>query len=127
MPSACQFERMLHLLQLGLPAHELRKPPLRGGLQARAQRSQPGYFNHVDRLADALNGGRAERLEGEVSLAQLARCLGHRHRANRRQRLHPRSKVRRMSDWSVFGMPLAGGDRADHHLAGVHAGTGLNR
>jgi hypothetical protein len=39
-------------------------------------------------------------------------------RANRRQRLHPRSKVRRMSDWSVFGMPLAGADRADHHLAG---------
>jgi hypothetical protein len=38
MSIAGEFERMLHLLDFGLAADELRKSPLRGHLQSRAQR-----------------------------------------------------------------------------------------
>src|SRR5262249_45667579 len=34
-----EFKRMLHLIQLGLAAHKLRKSPLRGYLQSRPKRA----------------------------------------------------------------------------------------
>ena len=117
----------LHRLHLALAPDELRQPAPGRALQPRAQRPEPGHLVNVDRLADAFDPGRAERLEREVALAQLARLLADRDRAGRRERLHPRREVGRMPDRRVLGLARAGRDRAHHHFAGVHADARLDR
>ena len=76
MAFAGEFERVLHLFQLGLAAHELRESPLRGHLQAGPQRPQTAHLKDRHRFADALDHGRTQRLEGEISFAQPLRQLG---------------------------------------------------
>ncbi len=85
-----KFERAAHLLHLALPPDELRVTAPCRALQTGPYRTEPRHFIHVDQLADALNPGRAERLELEVSFHELARLLTDCDRARRRDRLHPR-------------------------------------
>ncbi len=84
MPLAREFQRVLHLLQLGLTAHELRQSALCGHLKPRAQRTQAVYFEDVDRFADAFDRGWPQRLEAKISFAQLLRVLSRSDRADRR-------------------------------------------
>src|SRR5579864_8340064 len=52
--------------------------------------------------------------------------LGGGDRTGRRQRLHPRSEAGRMPNRSVFGMRIAGPDRAHHDLAGINSDASLD-
>ena len=118
---------MLERLHLALAPDELRQPAPRRALQPRAQRPEPGHLVNIDRLADAFDLGRPQRLEREIALDQLARLLADCDRAGRRERLHPRGEIGRMPDRRVFGLSAAGRDRAHHHFAGVHADARFDR
>src|SRR5712692_6999822 len=118
---------MPELLHLALASHELRQPPSHGALQPRAQRTQPGHFVNVDRLADAFNFGRAKTIKEEVALTELSDLFRRRDRTYWRQHLHPRREVGSMPNRRVLGMRLAGLDRTHHHLTCIHADPRLQR
>ena len=90
-------------------------------IAVRKQRSEPGYFDDVDGLADAFDPGRPDRLEGEISFAKPARVLGGGDRTGRCERLHPCGQAGRMPNRGVFGMGVVSLDRPHHYLAGVDA------
>ena len=123
---ACSAARV-DRLHLALAADELRQAASGRTLQPRAQWPEPGHLVHIDRLGDAFDLGRAQRLEREVALDQFARLLADGDRSGRRERLHPRGEIGRVPDRRVFGMAAAGRDRAHHHFAGVHADARLDR
>ena len=117
----------LHRIHLALAADELRKPTPGRSLQSGSQRSQPGHLIDVDRLADALDLGRSERLQREISFDQLARLLADCDRSGRRERLHPRGEIGGMADWSVLSLSAAGCYRPHDHLAGIHPDARFER
>jgi hypothetical protein len=119
MTAFCQLQRPLHLLQLGLASDEPGQTALRRDLQSRPQRPQPGYLDHVNRLAHPLDSGRPQRFEVEVPFTQLSGLLGDGDRTGRRQRLHSCGQARRMPNWGVFRMSVVSLDRPHHHLARV--------
>src|SRR6516162_5181130 len=77
-------------------------------------------------LAHHFHSHRTERLEGEVALAQLAGILTRRNRAGRRNHLHPRREIGRMTDQPVLHLAV-GLDRMGHHFAGMDADAGFER
>jgi hypothetical protein len=116
MALAHQLQRAAHLRQFRLAPHESRKAAPHCPLQPRPQRSEPGHFENIDRLADAPDFGCAERLENEVAFAQLARVFGHGDRTDRRRGLHPGRQVGGMPDWRVLDLTRSGLDRPDDVL-----------
>ena len=54
---------MLHRIHLALASDELRQPAPRRALQARAQRPEARHLENIDRLGDAFDPGRPQRLE----------------------------------------------------------------
>jgi hypothetical protein len=119
MTAFCQLQRPLHLLQLGLASDEPGQTALRRDLQSRPQRPQPGYLDHVNRLAHPLDSGRPQRFEVEVPFTQLSGLLGDGDRTGRRQRLHPCRQAGRVPDRRILVMRVTGLDRSHHHFAGV--------
>ena len=90
----------------------------------RAERARR-HFIDVDRLADAFDPGRTQRLEREIALDQLARVFTNRNRSHWCDRLQARREVGRMADRRIFGA-LAGLDRSHHDLAGMDADANLD-
>jgi hypothetical protein len=84
---------MLERIHLALTPDELGQSTRSRALKPRAQWSEPRYLEDVDRLANALDRGRAQRLEGEISLAEPLRRLCCGDRSDRRQHPHPRREV----------------------------------
>src|ERR1019366_9946308 len=82
---------------------------------------------NVYRLGDTFDPGWSECLELEISLDEFARMLADRDRSGWRDGLHPRCEIGRMADGRVFRVAIAGGDRAHHNFAGVHADARLDR
>ena len=120
------LQRAAHLRQFMLAAYEPRESTPRGGFKARAQRTQPGNLVYLDKIAHAPDPRRPQPPQRKVARAQSLGSFGHRDRANRRQRLHPRGQAGAMADRRIFDV-LAGLDRAHHDFAGVHAYPHLER
>ncbi len=118
---------MIEDRHLAVAADELCQTSAGRALQTRTERAETGYFEGVNRLAKSLDSDRPQGPEGEVSIAQLARGLRNRDRTERRNRLHPRGQVDDMSDGGVLRMPVASGNRADHHLASVDPDPAMQR
>jgi hypothetical protein len=127
VPLSREFERVLHLLQLGLSPDELRQSALRRHLQARAQRPESNHLEDVHLPGHTLNAGRAQIPEHEVAFAEFSDLLSRRYRASWRQRLHSRRQARRMANRRLFRMTLAGRNRTDHNFSSVHSYPGLDR
>ena len=87
------LERGPELFQLGVPAHEAREPALRCGLEPCAGHTGAYEFVHLDRLAQALHGDRAERLDRHVPLGQRERVARDQDTSGRRQLLHSRRQM----------------------------------
>jgi hypothetical protein len=85
---------MAHLRQFRLASDELREAPSHRTLQSRAQRSQTGDLVNVDRLTNALDPGRSQRLNREVTFDQFAQGLADRDRSRSCERLQSRRKTR---------------------------------
>jgi hypothetical protein len=93
VPRTREIERVLHLLQFGLPAYEFRKPTLHRRLEPRPKGSQSNDLENIDLSGDTFDAGRTEILENEVPIAQFSDLLGRRYRSGRRQRLHTRCQA----------------------------------
>ena len=119
--------RALERVHLGIPPHELRQSAAGRALQPRPQRPESCHLINADRLAQAFDPGRTQRLELEVSFHQFAGPLADRDRAGRCERLHPRCEIGGVADRCVLGMSFAGGDRSNDHLARVHADACFER
>lgn len=80
---------------------------------------QPGHFIDVDRFVDAFDFGRAERLQREISLNQIARLFADCDRSGRRQRLHPRREIGGVSNRGVLNVSATSRNRTRHSPAGA--------
>jgi hypothetical protein len=114
-------------LHLPLATDKLCVAAARRTLQARAQRPQPNHLVNLDGLTNAFYFGWTNGLELEISLDQFTRRFAHHYRAGSRDRLHPRSEVRRVPDRRVLGVRITGLERAHYHLAGVYTDTNFDR
>src|SRR5689334_9115204 len=71
------FGRMLEYVHLVLTTNEPGQATHRSTLKPGTKQSQPSHLEHLDRLTYPFHCHWAERLEREVSFAQLARSIGH--------------------------------------------------
>src|SRR5262249_30654922 len=63
-----ELQSMLHLFQLGLPAHELSQSAPRRHLQACAQRSKSCHLENFERIVCPFNARRSQRSYLKVAL-----------------------------------------------------------
>ena len=110
-----------------MPPHELRQPARRRHLQPRLERAGPKHLVNVDRIGNAFDSRRAERLQIEVAGGEFLRLLRDDDRSSRRQRLHPRRQAHRMPNRGVLGVRVIGSNRSHHHFAGVEADPNFDR
>ncbi len=127
MSAARQLERLVELFQFRATSHELRQSARRRHLQPRPERTDRNHLVHVDRIADALDSHRAQRLQIEVAGREFLRLLGDDDRSGRRERLHPRRQAHRMPNRRVLGMRVVGANRSHHNFAGIEPDPNLDR
>src|SRR5271154_1864286 len=127
MPRFGQLSCSFHRVHLSLAPNKFSEPASGCTLKPGPQGAEGCNLISIQRLADTLDSGRAQRLELEVSFDQLACLLTDRDRSGRCERLQPRCEIGRVADRSVFSMSFAGRDRTHHNLASVHTDARFER
>jgi hypothetical protein len=125
VPQAGPIEGPAELLQLRVPADEAREPAPRRSLEAGAGGAGPHQLEHLDRLAEPLDGHRAEGVDLDEALGQV-QGLGSEPRAARcRELLHTGREMGGLAHGGVVHAEIAA-DRPHHDLSRVDADADLN-
>ena len=101
------------------------KPRRPRSLQPRAHRGGTQQLEHLARLRNPLDRDHAERLHLDEPICQPHRLACQPGHARRRELLHPRCEMRRLSHRRVVHAQIAA-DGAHHYLAGVDADADLD-
>ena len=95
------------------------------GMQSTAHRTDAGQLVDLDGLAATFHRRRIEGPDFDEAFDQVQGRRRDQHRPRKRELLHARGEMRRLTDRRVVHVQVTA-DRADHDFAGVEADTDLH-
>ena len=125
MAVRCELLHAADLLELGCASDEWAETPPDGRLQPRSHRTGAGRLIDFDRLRDAPDGHRAERLDLDKSFHQAKGVTGEANGPGGRKLLHARREMGRLPDRGVVH-PEVTPHGSNHDLAGVQPDADLD-
>src|SRR5437762_11343958 len=121
----CELVHAAALLELGFASDEWGETPPDGRLQPRSHRTGAGRLIDFDRLREAPDGHRSERLDLDKSFHQAKGVTGEANSPGGRKLLHARREMGRLPDRGVVH-PEVAPHGSNQDLAGVQPNADLD-